>query len=424
MRIIQNSGILGRQSENYIRGELSNVAMVIQSPQILTTYYSINADASTLVGGFKNIEEFIGKRSSVIYDKINNLPMAGVDNLVMMSEFNDDTGHDVDFSAQGIIFPNTIVPKPGDCFTLQDSKMFAIFVVTDFSRTVVRSNPFVQIDFRLWSQDEGMLKQLESQVRDEYEVTVTALGSDKTLLIKKSSYFDIQEHLKTYLEVVQMYISMFYDRRKSMFVYDQIFDDSVNLPLIIVDMVLWEFLYENGIIVYDDAITYAINNFNYSVDRVYIDDPRPYIDLYEYSKTPIARLYERNRKKTLNEYPYPQTRSEDIQITKYSGVNLLFIETYGSEDTCGCDPCECGFCESDFTVFDEDFLLRIMNNVKYCCCEKEGINWKLRNAIIAYYNDEEVNFDDIELEDKRSVENFYLIPILLGIYKQYIISLQ
>lgn len=92
MRILQNNQILKKQSENYIHGELSNVAMVIQTPQVLSTYYSIDADASTLVGGFKNIDEFIGKDSPVVYNKIENLPMSGVDNLVMMSEFNDDTG--------------------------------------------------------------------------------------------------------------------------------------------------------------------------------------------------------------------------------------------------------------------------------------------------------------------------------------------
>ena len=210
MRILQNNQILKKQSENYIRGELSNVAMVIQTPQVLSTYYSINADASTLVGGFKNVDEYIGKDSPVIYDRIENLPMAGVDNLVMMSEFNDDIGYDVDFSAQGIIFPNTIVPKPGDCFTLHNNKIPAIFVVTDCSQTVVRSNPFVEINFRLWSQSLDIIKQIERQVRDQYTVTVTALGSDKTLVIKKESYFEIQEHIKSYLEVVDMYISLFY----------------------------------------------------------------------------------------------------------------------------------------------------------------------------------------------------------------------
>lgn len=416
MRILQNNQILKKQSENYIHGELSNVAMVIQTPQVLSTYYSIDADASTLVGGFKNIDEFIGKDSPVVYNKIENLPMSGVDNLVMMSEFNDDTGYDVDFSAQGIIFPNTIVPKPGDCFTLHNAKATAIFVVTDCSQTVVRSNPFVEISFRLWSQSTEIIKQVEKQIRDRYIVTVTSLGSDKTLLIKKENYFEIQDHIKSYLEVVDMYISLFYDKRRSMFTYKELYDHTKNMPITIVDMVLWKFMYDNGIVVYDDVITYAINNLNYKIDRVYIDEPSKYIDSYDYRKTPMYRIYDRNPKKHFMEYPYPQARYEDTRITKYTGINMIYIESYGTEKF---DHPEIGL----FTIFDEEFLSRIKDNVKYCF-QSQDVNWKLRNAIISYYNKEEVQFDQIELEDKKSIENFYLIPMILGIYKQYIENLQ
>lgn len=417
MRILKNEPVLQKQSENYIRGELSNVAMVIQTPQVMTTYYSINADASTLVGGFENIEEFIGENSTVLYDKIENFPMSGIDNLIMMNEFNEDTGYDVNFDGQAIIFPNTVTPKPGDHFIVHGSKIPAIFVVTNCERTVVRSNPFIEINFKLMSQHPEAIKRIENQVKDEYVITVTSMGSDKTLLVKKENYFKIQDHIKAYLEVVDMYISLFYDRRRSMFVYSELFDHEKNMPIMIVDMVLWKFLYDNGIIVYDDTITYAINNLNYTIDRVYIDEPNKYIDSYEYRKTPLYRVYERNRKKILEEYPYPQTREEDTQVTKFNGINMVYIESYGTER----DPFYDDI--ADFTIFDDSFLQRIRDNVKYCCQNTE-VNWQVRNAIISYYNNESVNFDELSLEDRKNIENFYLIPILLGIYKQYIVSLQ
>ena len=175
-------------------------------------------------------------------------------------------------------------------------------------------------------------------------------------------------------------------------------------------------MYDNGIIVYDDVITYAINNLNCKADRVYIDDPSRYIDSYDYRKTPLYRLYDHNPKKPFMEYPYPQARYEDTRVTKYTGINMVYIESYGNETL---DHPEIG----SFTVFDEEFLSRIKDNVKYCC-QCEGVNWKLRNAIISYYNNEEVRFDQIELEDKKSIENFYLIPLILGIYKRYIEGLQ
>ena len=55
MQIIKNQDILKRQSSNYIKGELSNVAMAIQNSPILVDYYPINADLSPTLSGFKNV---------------------------------------------------------------------------------------------------------------------------------------------------------------------------------------------------------------------------------------------------------------------------------------------------------------------------------------------------------------------------------
>ena len=51
MKILKQQNILNRQSENYIAGELSNVAMVLQTPQLFVEYFSIDVDASPTVDG-------------------------------------------------------------------------------------------------------------------------------------------------------------------------------------------------------------------------------------------------------------------------------------------------------------------------------------------------------------------------------------
>ena len=215
MQIIKNQNILQKQSQNYIKSELSNVAMVLQTPQLLTDYFSIDADASVLFPGFKNVEDYIHPNSAVVYNEVENLPMSGIDNLVTQAQYDDDVGFDEDLQSQGIILPNTVVAKPGDCFFIQDSPIPALYVVTNVSPVTVRSNPFVEISIRLFSRDPEVFKQLRKQVKEHYITTVTAIGMDKSLVIKKESYFTVQDHIQNYLDIADMYKTLFYRRSKT-----------------------------------------------------------------------------------------------------------------------------------------------------------------------------------------------------------------
>ena len=193
MKIISQQDIIQRQSDNYIANELSNAATVLQTPQLFVDYFSVDADLSTTIGGFRNIEDYIGPTSNLIYNEIENLPMSGIDNLVTQSEFDDELGHEENLQSQGIIFPNTIVPKEGDMFTINGSQVPALYIVDGVTMTTARSNPFVEISFRLFSRDTNLIKLLQKQVKDKYMMTVSALGADKNLVIKKESYFEIQK---------------------------------------------------------------------------------------------------------------------------------------------------------------------------------------------------------------------------------------
>lgn len=108
MRMLKNEDLYSRQIRNLTSLETSNVAMVVQSDVVHAEFYDINADLSVSIAGFGNVHEYIGPHSTVLYDKIENLPMAGVESLVMTNEFDDEMGFDTNFTSQGIIFPNTL----------------------------------------------------------------------------------------------------------------------------------------------------------------------------------------------------------------------------------------------------------------------------------------------------------------------------
>ena len=437
MKIISQQDIIHRQSENYIANELSNVATVIQTPQLFVDYFSIDADLSTTIGGFRNIENYIGPDSNLLFNEIENLPMSGIDNLVTQSEFDEELGHEENLQSQGIIFPNTIVPKEGDLFTINGSQVPALYIVDNVVMTTVRSNPFVEISFRLFSRDPNKIKELKKQVKENYIMTVSALGADKNLVIKKESYFKIEDHVKNYVALADMYRMLFYDRRRSAFIYDGIYDEKTDTTYSFLDITLWKMMFDEGIIIYDPMIFYAINNYKMKIQPIYMSCPDIYLDDHKYRRSILYRLLTQDHKHKLDEYKYPQSYSMDPRVGKWKGDNLIYFEYYGT-------TCDCNLMCTTCPVWDDEFMQRLADNKPYdtewfdnkinCECNgceyingqevKTDFNPHLRNAIIAWYNNQEIDWENLEIEDKKTCENYFLIPILLGAYKKYIQDLQ
>lgn len=560
MRVLKNQSILQKQSDNYIRGELSNVAAAISTPQIITRYYSINADASTTLNGLHNVEDYIGERSPVQYNVISNLPMAGVDNLVSQASFDEELGFEEDFQSSGIILPNTIVPKPNDFFQVVGSEVTALYVVTTKNQITVRSNPFVEVQFRLYSRDPEVIAQLERQVKDEYLTTVTAIGEDKSMVIKKKSFFEVKTHVEQYLSLIELYRTYFYDTNKSAFVFDGLpgidgggclgyitgndildgtdggwreeFGDPENPhyatiqqintklengvtinergdrfyvvdgdPIIVpgyipywfvrnhvdhksgeydaagicpcsnccnrncencgrttewnamlksaetqgkmivrqvfIDMTLWKLMFDEGIVIFDDVVTYAQNNYNISNSRIYTDCPDLYIDEHLYKRSVLYRLISHDKKHNPFEFCHPISSEGDPRITKFQGKNIYYLEYYDRKRDCALNL---GY----YNIWDPEFQWRIKNCKPYklgdmsvdlstdcdSCCKSVPaqyyypFNRSLRNAIIFGYNRKPIDWDELEIVDERSIENYVLLPILLSYYKEYIRSLQ
>ena len=557
MRILKNQNFIQRQSDNYIKAEMSNVAAVISSPQVITRYFQIDTDASTTVNGLKNIEDYIGPTSTVRYDVIENLPMAGINNLISQSQFDEELGFEEDFTSSGIILPNTIVPKPNDFFMVVNSEVSALYAVIDKSQVTVRSNPFTEIQFRLYTRDPEIIAQLEKQVKDTYRVTVTAIGMDKTLVVHKKSLFTIEHHVDQYLDLCDLYITHFYDEQKSAFVFDGLpgvdgsgcpgyitgndildgtdggwreeFGDAENIPTttidqiqdltngmtinergdkfyivdgepviipgyvpywlvrnhedrygdannmpgqqcqyccnktcyncslndqyqafladpnnktnkiivhqVFIDMTLWKLMFDRGIVIYDDVLTYANNNFNREIDRVYTDCPNIYVDEHLYKRSVLNRLVTHDFKHNPFEYCQLTCSEADPRIAKFQGKNIYYLESYDKYRSCNLNT---GY----YDIWDEEFQWRIKNckpystnmirvpvsdNCNSCTTQYPyyyPFNRSLRNAIILGYNRKPIDWENLEIESERSIENYTLIPIVLSYYKEYISSLQ
>lgn len=434
MRVVKNQTMINRLSETVVANEMSNIAMVLQTPTIMTTWYSIEPNMSELVPGWDNVDSFIAPDSPVVYDKIENLPMYGIDNLIATAEFDDDVGHDEDLSSSGVVYPNTIFPKENDCFVINNAKVPGLYTVTEVKPVTVRSNPFIEVQFRLKSRDPNKIAQLERQVHEVFTTAMSPLGSNRSLIITKDSVETINDAVKTYLEILHLYKLLFYDEEKAAFVFNGL-PDKDGRRACFIDMTLWKFMFDEGIIIFDDMVTYANNNFTKSIDRIYTGCPDVYLDEHSFHRSIIWRLYSKESGPTIkrnkfDEYRYPFIYKPTERITKYQGPNIWYLETYLNH------PMN-DISHGQFYIWDDDFLCRIRNNDPYPALPIDGgkcdlcemhcsgapvlcYNPYLRNAIINWFNGNEIDWDGLQISDDRTIENYYLIPIVLGIYKKHI----
>lgn len=434
MRIVTNQPMVRQLSKKLVEHEMSNVSKVIQSPTILTTYFSIESDLTEVTPGYKSITDLVGSESPVVFTEIEHLPMAGLE-LNMESSFNDEAGrYDEDFSTSGIIFPNTVFPKPGDLFIIEGESTFVIFVVTNMRRTTVRSNPFIEITVQLYSRSQEKLKQIKRQVRETKVVVMNPISENKSLVISKKSKESIEAHLRNYAEIAQLYTLLFYDKARSAFVFDG-YPDSDGKRGIYCDMLLWRMLFEDRIIINDQLLIYADSECGIKYTRVYTSCPDILVDDYQYHQSILYRISHNEetpmiQKTAFDTYRFPNIMGTPPEITKYEGVSVWYIENYLNspdvDDYYG-----------DFQIWDDEFVCRIRTNRPYdatkqvcdgCArrCRLEpspAINYSLRNAIIAAYNDHPIDWDGLILTDVRSVENYYLLPILLDLYNKFISSI-
>lgn len=406
MRIIKNNDIIERQSQNIIKAEMSNIAMVLQVEQVLTDYFSIDPDISVRMPGSKAVYDFIGPDSTVMYNKIENLPIAGVDSTIYQSEYDDEVGMDSMMTGEGTIFSNTIQPKSGDCFVLRSGTKPALFQITNIREVLIRDLPTIAIEFQLLSNSIEKIAQLESQVHETFVFTISNIGTDMNAVIKKENFFKLKDHVGMYIDLISMYEYNFYDSVRGTFMFKGMVN-AAGRNSDVIDAVLLKFLFEEGIIVYDDVVTYANNNYPKTIDRIFIDNPKT-VSNFIYKKSILFGIIAKNKHKLTNRYQ--EYYDENPQIAKFTGTNYYIIESYSDKEI------DFDF-SNDFNIFDDEFMTAIEEN------NTDNMS-SMKAAIVKYINNEEVDFENLEISDDRSVENFYLLPLILYIYKKYIISLR
>lgn len=190
----------------------SSVSRYIDAGSILTTYYHLHEDATTVDRGFQDIEKLFGTNSPLRFDQINNFPLAGFGQLLPNN--NDDLQIE-DISAEGetIVLPKTIVPHPNDFFTINHLTMKAIFQVIEVQYDSMRTEGYYKLRYRLHSTSLETLENLKKQVVAEYNCHLKEVGSDINPIISLEDSVKRTKLEQMLIQMIEDYRAIFYNER-------------------------------------------------------------------------------------------------------------------------------------------------------------------------------------------------------------------
>ncbi len=364
----------------------------IDSAPTFTTYYHINVDETTVDEGFIDVASIVGHRSPIRFNKIENFPIYGIDQIVLQLQ-DEDQGLDVNWESEGTILPGTIKPVQNDFFIIPILKDYYVFRVTNIQYDTIMPDNFYKIEYKLEYIDSVKLEELEKQVIEEHICVLENIGSETNCIIEKSAFKKIQDIEKMYREIVEFYKAMFYNERHNVFLAEL----------------------ENGRFLYDPLQTYFINQHKLFNDKnnletlILTDEYEDPKRKYKYAKS-VYKFIELKDIKLLSSFKYatrPGTTIHESSFYRWHDkkIDVLDIPLVLSDDS----P----------KIFSDDYVLAIRDNIE--------VDSDYAKLIQKFVRSEDLTVKDIPLTLdteliylNNSLEVFFFTPIIMYIIQMII----
>lgn len=373
----------------------------IDSTQTYVDYYHIDNEGTTTDAGFIDVASILGFRSPIKFKKIHDFPLYGIEQIVLSIQ-DADQGLDTEYTGEAIILPNTIKPLQNDYFVIKYLRDSYLFRVTDVNYDSVMADGFYRISYMLDFIDDEKFQELEKQVEESYECVLENIGTENNCIIESTVHVNLTEINKIYDEMVQTYLSIFYDERyncvlgdlnKGRRLYDPYMTDFINrhhlfnkkndLQTIILSEQIEDKFYK---------IKYEKSVYRF-IERQDIDRIRKFtFSLYKGTMHPESAFYR-----------WKDSSIEVVDVIDAFLENDAFL--YGES----------------IDIFSEDFVEMVQNN--------EEMNNDYGKLISKFIKKEKIELNEIgrKLEEElldfnSSMEVFFFTPIILYIIRETIKS--
>lgn len=373
----------------------------IDSTQTYVDYYHIDNEGTTTDAGFIDVASILGFRSPIKFKKIHDFPLYGIEQIVLSIQ-DADQGLDTEYTGEAIILPNTIKPLQNDYFVIKYLRDSYLFRVTDVNYDSVMADGFYRISYMLDFIDDEKFQELEKQVEESYECVLENIGTENNCIIESTIHVNLTEINKIYDEMVQTYLSIFYDER-----YNCVLGDL-----------------NKGRRLYDPYMTDFINRhhlFNKKNDLQTIILSEQIEDKFykiKYEKS-VYRFIERQDVDRIRKFTfslYKGTMHQESAFYRWKDSSIEVVDVIDA------------FLENDaflygesIDIFSEDFVEMVRNN--------EEMNNDYGKLISKFIKKEKIELNEIgrKLEEElldfnSSMEVFFFTPIILYIIRETIKS--
>ena len=207
-RLVNPDEFVSTNVEKYIERSSSNYTTLLETTPVFITYFHQNRTFTTNDLGLENVEDDLGRDSSIKYEVIRKLPAYGVDNLSLSLE-RGDIGLNSNIESEIVLLPDTIKPYPNDYFSFDDLGDQYLFKITEIQEDMIKSKPFYRVSYRF---SKYRNEEIDDQIVEDYTVNFNNIGTDNSCVIKTSSYLLYDEIEKLTDSLIKFYVRNFYDK--------------------------------------------------------------------------------------------------------------------------------------------------------------------------------------------------------------------
>lgn len=373
----------------------SPLSRFIDKTPTFTTYFHIADDVSTTSEGFNSIDDYLGDSSPIRYRRIENFPLYGLDQILLQIE-DTDQGLDRSYEGEATLINSTITPCQNDMFMIPSLKDFYIFKVITVNSDHIMSDNYYRVGFSLQYIDREKATWLNKQTVEKYNCVLENIGTEKKCLIRSDIYDKIGKLEEMYTNMVDIYISVFYNERYNCFLGE--LDGPCTL---LYDPFQVEFMLRHDLM-------NQKNRLDVIVPTEHFTDSKRRLK-YERS---IYRFFERRDLSLISNFKYNTFQGVNNPETAFAHYvdNTVFIVDI---------PQSKYIPECANQIFSDDFVAAVKVN--------GPVETRYGKLLKDYIRNDEMTIDDVPLDLMEEllslnadIEIFFLVPIMLYIIRTLI----
>ena len=360
------------------------------------TYYAQNIENSTIDEASGLYGSHLGNDSPIKFNKISDFIVYGMSKINIGLDAGDFGVESGDITGdEVVILPNTIMPRPGDFFSIPYVNEDILFKVTSVNEDTLETGANIYVIGYILDKINA-IDRIESKVIKRFNFIVNNVGTDFKSIIQDCDYELISKLEGLVEELIIKFNNIFFDPKLQTFIVN--FDG-----WLMYDPYLIEFLSRNSVLKFGSEFIYVHHAM--STNRTFSMD---------YMKSFFYCLEHIDRKINCNVY---------ATADMINDPNSLFSARL--EDYYWIRHVDSSMYKTRIKVFDMDVIEHIDKHIYY----EKGNSKEVYNLWVAYFNNDKDRFTGAlistirDIDYMENMEFFYMIPITIFILEQYVKSL-